>query len=88
MPRADDKAWRDALSPKPKPSPKAPRAKRAAQTPPAPGEKVPLSTYLPRGLLADLHQLAARLYAERGCRVTLADLIAEAVADLLRKHSR
>jgi hypothetical protein len=46
---------------------------------------VALGTYVPAGTLASLRILAARLSAERG-RVTLADLVTEAINDLLQRY--
>ena len=41
---------------------------------------------MPREVLADLHDLAARLYRQRGARMTIADLVTEALVDLLQKY--
>jgi hypothetical protein len=87
MKRASDAAWREALQPSPKPSTKAPRTKRAGAGG-AEQKRVQLGTSIPPELLQELHRLAARLYLKQGRRVTIADLVTEAVTDLLRKHSR
>ena len=89
MKRADDEAWHKSLGPDQAPPPKPTRSKRpAAGGSGAEGERVQLGTSIPPGLLQDLHRLAARLYLKRGRRVTISDLVTEAVTDLLRKHAR
>jgi len=82
MKRADDAAWRKALGAGETPTPKPTKPKR-----PAGGGRVQLGTTIPAEMLEELHRLAARLYLKRGRRVTIADLVTEALADLLKKHS-
>ena len=50
------------------------------------GAPVPFNSRLPHGLLMDVRELALRLTREAGRRVTITDLVAEALEDLLAKH--
>jgi hypothetical protein len=85
MKKPTSNTWHDALK----------KAVAPEGAPPAPGEhhdlpgaKVPFSTYLAANLAGELRQLSHRLSLEHGRRVSVAELVTEAVVAFLGAHKR
>jgi len=74
--KGTDRAWSEALAPTPKAKPEAQET----------GDKAPLYAELDRNRIEDLRDLARQLSRERGKRVPLAELVSEAIGDLLAKY--
>ena len=83
MKKPTGNTWHDALKQAVE-QPEAPGPGEARA--PAPGSKVPFASYLPVEYAEELRQLSYRLSLERGHRVAVAELVTEAVAELLAKH--
>lgn len=63
-----------------------PNAHPAPEAPAPKGERVPFSSYVDRDRAQAVRRLALTVSAERGVRVSVADLVDEAIADLLAKY--
>lgn len=75
-----------ASPPAPKEAPKAePPALAPAPLPEV--HKVPLGTYIPETMLFDLKELALRLSKEYRRRVTMSDVVTEALGEYIEKHA-
>ena len=50
------------------------------------GRKTAVGTYVPEEIMAELRFLAAKESKEKDQRITISDLVSEALLDLLKKH--
>ncbi len=76
-------SWDSAFEDKPQSKPKS---KSKAKTPLREDKRIPLGSYIPESLHWDIKDLSHKLSRDKGERITLADLVTEALEDLLTKH--
>lgn len=84
--KASHADWRDAVrsatGPAPTPAPSA--------TPPIQGttedRRVQLGTYVPEPILLQLKELSVKLARGSGRRVTISDIVTEALREFIEKH--
>ena len=80
--RLADFSRQPTANPKPEPETTAPIAARPK------GNRKPFSSYVDADLVEQLRRLSLDLSAERGYRVSVADLVGEAFEDLITKYRR
>lgn len=64
-----------------RPEEEAPHSKATAE-----GRKEPLGTYVPEFIALQVKEVSLKLSRERGTRVTISDIVTEALREYLEKH--
>lgn len=88
--KASHADWRHAVRAATGPSP-APTAIRPAEgtvdsKAVSEGRKEPLGTYIPESVALQVKEVSLKLSRERGTRVTISDIVTEALRDYLEKY--
>ena len=82
--KASHADWRQAVRSATGPTPVPPAAPPVTSLPE--GRKASLGTYVPEPMLLQLKELSLKLSKEHGRRVTISDIVSEALKEFIERH--